>query len=253
MHIMQKNRIGFEFAASPSWLPGLVRRWLTGSARHNPVHRRLPRSVPNLSEADNDIVRAMGIADWRRLTPSIRARFLKTCDHASHLLYQGVMTKVQASPLGWMLAQICRLTGTPLAPHRGEKVPVEVAVYPDSEGKGVVWARRYFFEGKKPVTVKSAKALDAHDRLLECVGGGFGMFLRVYEENRALHFRSTRYFWEVFGLRLFLPDLISPGVAHVIHADMGDDYFRFTISIKHRWLGELFFQDGIFKEKKGGL
>ena len=253
MHILPKGAVGFEIAANPSWLPPGLRRWLKGSARHNPVRRKMPRTVPNLSEADNDIVRAMGIAGWRRLTPSIRARFLKTCDHASRLLYKGVMTRVEASPVGWLLAQPCRLAGTPLAPHRGADVPVEVAVYPDRQGRGVVWARRYFFPDKAPVIVRSAKVLDARDRLLECVGGGFGMFLKVYEENRALHFRSTRYFWEIFGLRIHLPHILSPGTAHVVHADMGDDYFRFTISITHKYLGELFFQDGIFKERKGGL
>ena len=158
------------------------------------------KTGPKSSESENDIVRAMGIAAWRRLTPSIRQRFIKTCDHVSHHLYKGVMTHVESSRAGWLLAQFCRLFGTPLAPHRGKQVPMEVTVYPDEKGRGVIWARKYLYPDHRPVTVRSAKILDHGEKLMECVGGGFGMLLEVYEENRALHFKSTRYFWEILGV-----------------------------------------------------
>ena len=88
----------------------------------------------------------------------------------------------------------------------------------------------------------------AGGRLLELVGGGFGMLLDVFERDRALHFVSTRYFWQFGGFRLYLPALFSPGVAHVTHADIGAGHFRFTITITHDLLGRMFHQDGVFTE-----
>ena len=74
------------------------------------------------------------------------------------------------------------------------------------------------------------------------------MLLDVFEQDRALQFVSTRYFWQGLGIRLYLPDLLSPGTAHVTHTDIGDGRFRFTIAIRHAALGPMFYQDGVFTE-----
>ena len=98
------------------------------------------------------------------------------------------------------------------------------------------------------MSVQSTKILDANAQLLEVAGANFGMELHVFEEHRALHFVSKRYFWEGFGRRFYLPDLLTPGRAHVSHTDLGDGEFRFLITITHPLLGETFFQLGDFQE-----
>ena len=56
-----------------------------------------------------------------------------------------------------------------------------------------------------------------------------------------------------------MPDWLPPGVTHVEHIDLGDGSFRFTMSVRHRWLGQVFWQSGRFRdpgagrEKKGKL
>ena len=45
---------------------------------------------------------------------------------------------------GLFIAQVCRLIGQPLAPWRGEDVPVTVAVHTDKDGS-LVWDRLYRF------------------------------------------------------------------------------------------------------------
>lgn len=199
-------------------------------------------------DAEGDIAAAMGPRGWRRLSPAIRERFGRsTADYGAHS-YEGVMSTVACTGMGWLLAQACRLIGTPLAPHAGRDIPVSCAVYPAADGSGVVWDRTYAFPGRKPVTVSSTKVLDRSRKLLEVVGGGLGMELAVYEYRRTLNFRSQRYFWSIAGRRIPLPALLSPGVAHVVHSDEGGGFFRFTITIDHPLLGRLFFQDGIFTE-----
>lgn len=194
--------------------------------------------------------RLMGEAAWRRLSPAIRLRFGVKPTRGKPLVYGGRMEAVRCSWAGWLLAQFCRLIGTPFAPFRGRDVPTEVRVYPELAGGGLVWERRYRFPGRT-ATVYSVKRPDARDGLLECVGAGFGMTLAVFEQDSALHFRSRRYFWQLAGRRLTLPRLLTPGTTHVVHRDHGDGSFNFTMTVRHPWLGETFFQDGRFRALAG--
>ncbi len=218
--------------------PGPVRR-SGGRSRREAGGARLP---------DSDMAKAVGAAGWRRLEPAIRARFAKDVKAGQVKCYEGVMSEVACSKAGWLLAQACRLLGTPLATAAGREVPTTVLVYPDPSGRGTVWDRIYFFPGRTPVTVRSSKVLDEESRLLERVGGGFGMVLKVFEQDRALHMVSQAYFLEWRGRRVYLPDQLSPGTAHVIHSDEGGGLFRFRLTITHPLLGRLFTQDGRFAD-----
>ena len=75
------------------------------------------------------------------------------------------------------------------------------------------------------------------------------MTLRVFEADRALHFVSTSYFWRWRGVRIPLPTLLTPGVAHVIHADEGAERFSFTLMFTHKLLGRTIYQHGVFTER----
>jgi hypothetical protein len=97
--------------------------------------------------------------------------------------------------------------------------------------------------------VTSSKRESKAGEMLECVGGGFGMKLKVTAEEKNLHFRSYRYFWTFLKFYIPLPHWITPGATHVIHTDLGDGNFMFTISMTHKTLGETFFQQGVFRRK----
>ncbi|MDH3475649.1 MAG: DUF4166 domain-containing protein [Rhodospirillales bacterium] len=200
--------------------------------------------------------RLLGDEAWNRLSTEIRLRFgLKPNDFKSsgreRIRYRGVMEEVRCSRAGWLLAQACRLIGTPLAFNRGRDVPVEVWVYKEAGGEGVAWERLYRFPGRRPVTVVSAKRPDRRDGLVECVGGGFGMVLRVFEADGSLNFLSLRYFWQLAHWRLPIPALLTPGTTHVVHGDEADGRFRFTMTVRHPWLGETYYQTGLFRAVEG--
>ena len=74
------------------------------------------------------------------------------------------------------------------------------------------------------------------------------MPLDTFEEGGVLHFVSRGYYFDLGldGFRLWLPDLLSPGVTHVEHIDLGHGWFRFTMTVTHPLFGEMFFQTGRF-------
>lgn len=192
-----------------------------------------------------DFQHLLGRAAWSRLPAAVRHRFGPHAEGVS-TVYQGRMV-VEASGFGRLIAQLCRLIGTPLAPWTGPDVPTSVDVHLDHRG-GLVWARTYSFTGHAPILVSSTKLMDVDGSLLEVVRGGLGMALTVTEEDGALHFRSRYYFAGLGPLRLRIPDILTPGRAHVVHRDRGGGTFLFSMDFHHPWLGRTLFQEGLFHD-----
>jgi hypothetical protein len=192
----------------------------------------------------------LGALAWRRLPPAVRERFAWKPVQGAAIRYRGVMAVVRCSAVGALMAQLCRVIGTPLAPYCGRDVPVTVTLRRDDESGGIVWERLYRFAGRAAVRCVSVKRVSAGEGLLECVGGGVGMWLRLSERRGELHFRSIGYFWRRGRFRLALPSWLSPGELHVVHADLGAGRFRFCIAVRHRLFGETFFQDGVFAAER---
>ena len=198
---------------------------------------------------DPSFERLLGELAWRRLAPAIRERFRWKPAAGAEIRYVGEMLVVRSSRLGWLMAQLCRLIGTPLAPHRGTDVPVTVRLSLDGDGHGIVWERLYHFPGRAPVRCVSVKRAAAGG-LVEVVGRSIGMRLALSERHGALHFRSTGYFWQTRRRRIALPAFLTPGEMHVVHADLGAGRFRFRISVTHRLFGQIVYQDGVFAAER---
>lgn len=196
-------------------------------------------------DTTSDYKKLLGEEAWNRLNPAIQARFSK-CAATETVTYKGIMRVVYLSKVGTVLAQLCRLIGTPLALHNGTDIDMEVSVYPDKKRGGFVWDRRYFYANHAANRVKSTKCIQKNVGLIECVGGGFGMYLHAYEAQGSLHFESTRYFWEIGSFKIPLPDMLTPGKTEVMQQDLGNGLFRFFLRVTHRYFGEIFLQDGEF-------
>ena len=128
-----------------------------------------------------------------------------------HARFAGSMV-LRASRRGRCVAALCRVIGSPLPPH-------------------------------------SVKALDCDGGLVERLAMGLRMQLQFFARDGELHFVSTGYYLELpwSGWRLHFPAWTLPGRMHVVHRDLRDGSFRFTMTIRHRWLGELFHHDGVFR------
>lgn len=189
----------------------------------------------------------LGPAAWLRLPAAIQARFNATAEVVE---YTGKFEVVRASRLGLMIASVCKLFGTPIAPHLGTGVAAVVRVQPTA--RGVEWRREYHWADRTASVVVSTKVIEPNGTLVEELPAGLSMSLNVYEAAAALHFVSLRYYfqlslpWVARCRRIALPRWLSPGTTHVEHADLANGWFRFTMTVTHPIFGELFFQTGCF-------
>ena len=183
-------------------------------------------------------------AAWARLRPGIQERFAHEPKPGEVFVYQGSMRDIRRSRMGWLFAQLTRIIGNPLTPYAGQDVPMQVRLY--AKNGGVCWERVYQYPNRAPVVVSSVKRQSAKGEMMEVVGGGFGMKLRVFTADGQLYFQSYRYFCSFFGWQIPLPHFLTPGVVNVAHLDHGEGYFTFRLSIRHPQLGETFFQEGVF-------
>jgi hypothetical protein len=113
---------------------------------------------------------------------------------------------------------------------------------------GQSWTRTYARAGKFPQVIHSAKCFSGPTGLEEHVGCGIGMSLAVTEEDGALAFRSVRYFLAFGHIRVWIPKLLEPGNMEVVHKDEGNGAFLFTLSLRHRYFGDLIRQTARFRD-----
>jgi len=187
----------------------------------------------------------LGNAAWHRLPEAVRERFADANAVAS---YAGAFEVVRASTLGRAFAWLGTLFGTPVAPRVEDHVEAFVRVRPD--GDGVAWDREYRWADGARHVVRSTKVVDEHGKLVEKLPARLCMPLDTFEEGGVLHFVSRGYYFDLgmgdLRWKVWLPRLLSPGVTHVEHIDLGHGWFRFTMTVIHPLFGEVFFQTGRF-------
>lgn len=195
-----------------------------------------------------DFAALVGTQGWERLSPAIRRRFAAV--HGPSVTYTGAMS-AERSKLGLCFAVASKLFGGPLPVGRVREGRAEVEVYSDGVG-GVVWDRSIRIIGwARPAQVVSTKRAGPDGALLECVRGGLGMLLSVFEADGALVFESRRYFFQIGRIRLPIPGVLTPGRCRVVHTHIDDQQFRFTMDMRHPRWGQTFHQSGVFHDPEG--
>jgi uncharacterized protein DUF4166 len=187
-------------------------------------------------------------ADWGRLPVAIWRRFSKRLADGATVVYVGEIDDARLSRAGWWLAQLARLVGGPLPTSEDTGVPMIVAVTEDAASGGQIWTRICGRRHGFPQVIHSAKRFDGPTGLEEYLGCGLAMELRICVTDAALEFHSTGYAIAIAGLRLKLPQWLSPGALTVTHSDLGGGAFRFRLELIHPRLGRIVSQSGVFRE-----
>ncbi len=186
--------------------------------------------------------------EWANLPRQVRIRFSKRLSGGRTIVYVGEVVETRMNITGHLLAQAARLIGSPFPTSTDSGVPSVVSVTEDLATGGQIWTRLYARRAGFPQVIHSSKRFCGPTGLEEHVGGGVGMTLTLYVEVDALVFRSSRYFIDLLGRRLWLPAAVTPGVLSVTHRELGDGRFSFTLDVTHRRLGTLIHQQALFRE-----
>jgi hypothetical protein len=211
------------------------------------------RTLPRLANVTRDSVSGtrhglravLGQEAWLRLPEAVRERFAET---TAAVTYAGAFEVVRASALGRLFAWLGKLVGTPVATRIGSHVEARVHVRPHAHG--VTWLREYRWDDGHCEQVQSTKVVTGDRQLIEKLPARLCMPLRTYEEHGVLHFVSRGYYFDIgVGMKVWLPAVLTPGITHVEHIDLGHGWFRFTLCVTHPWFGEMFFQTGRFCEE----
>jgi hypothetical protein len=186
--------------------------------------------------------------DWAALPDAVRRRFSKRLGDGNAAVYVGKVVETRMSRAGWLLAQALRLIGGPLPTARDAGGPAVVSVTEDRGSGGQFWTRIYPRRRGFPQVIHSCKRFGGPTGIEEHVGCGVGMALRVAVEDRALVFRSGRYFVDFGRRRVVLPAWATPGALTVRHCEEAGEGFIFTLEIVHPRLGLLIRQVASFRE-----
>ena len=208
-----------------------------------PAERRVQASVGDLR-----FRKLVGEEAWASLPEAIRARFGKRVQDCKAAVYVGEVLDCRMSRLGWLLAQLGRLIGSPLPLSRDCDVPVVVSVTEDAEFGGQFWTRIYGRRSGFPQVIHSSKCFAGPTGLEEYVGCGVGIALRVEAEDKALYFVGDHYFVGRGRYRLRVPNWMAPGYLRVGHVDCNNGWFAFTLLLEHRLFGELMSQTVMFHD-----
>lgn len=197
---------------------------------------------------DTRFRRLLGKEAWESLPEAVQRRFSKRVEGQRVVIYPGVIKQARFSRAGRVLAQLCRLIGGPLPLSCDCGVPAAVSVSEDCKSGGQCWTRVYGRKDSFPQVIHSAKRFAGPNGLEEHIGCGIGMALEVVAVECGLEFRSDHYFVAILGRRFRLPRWLEPGRTVVRHIDQGEGRFVFSLALRHKWLGEMVYQEGLFED-----
>ncbi|MYM91131.1 DUF4166 domain-containing protein [Rugamonas sp. FT82W] len=187
--------------------------------------------------------------EWRRLHPDIQARFDKNPLPGKPLNYSGSLSELTCSRVGRVLGYLTMpLIQGALMPYNDADFPVDIQVYSKPDCASIFKQRIYRLNGRKPVMFTSFMAESSKGEVLEYVGMGLGMKLLLDVRDGNLHFESDGYFWEVLGVRIPLPGVLTPGKTFLCHRNNHANQFDIRIEIRHPLFGTTFTQAGVFRE-----
>ncbi len=202
-------------------------------------------------EPDRRFRELLGQEAWMQLPEAVRRRFGKRLAGGASVTYRGRVVAMEMSLAGKILAQAARLIGAPL-PHDATCLnqPAVVVVTEDTATNGQFWIRQYGRARGFPQVIHSSKRFTGPTGLEEYLGYGIGMALKTEVRNGALLFKSDHYVLQVFGRRIRLPRILSPGALVIGHHDLGDGRFLFSLDLTNRLFGRLIRQDALFHDAR---
>lgn len=187
---------------------------------------------------------------WLKLHPDIQRRFDKNPAPGKPLYYTGSLSELSSNAVGKLLGFLTLpMIDGALIPFDDADFPVDIQVYSRPDCDFIFKQRIYRLHRRKPIQFTSYMRESEKGEVLEYVGMELGMKLQLHVgEDANLYFTSDGYFWDIFGWRLPLPGILTPGKTFLCHRNDNPGQFNIRIEIKHCLFGTTFRQVGVFHE-----
>jgi hypothetical protein len=189
-----------------------------------------------------------------KLHSDIQARFAKNPAVGAPLFYTRTLGELSCSRFGKVLGYLTRpIIDGALIAFDDANLPVDIRVYSKPDCPSIFNERIYRLHGRAPIQFTSFMRESEHGEVLEYVGMGLGMRLVLRVDNGDLFFTSDGYFWEMFGVRIPIPGVLTPGKTFLSHRNDNSAQFNICIEIWHCLFGTTIRQMGVFREMEGGF
>lgn len=199
--------------------------------------------------SEGELFRKILGAEWLTLHPDIQARFAKNPEPGKPLLYAGQLSELRCSWFGKLLGLLTLpLIKGALIPYNDSNFPVDIQVYCLKDCPFIFKQRFYRLHRRKPIQFTSYMRESKRGEVLEYVGLGLGMKLKLHVQEGNLYFTSDGYFWDIAGWLMPIPSLLTPGKTFLCHCNDNPGQFNIRIEIRHALFGTTFTQVGVFRE-----
>ncbi len=205
----------------------------------------------DVGPSEGELFKKIPGIEWEKLHPDIQMRFAKNPAPNKPLYYTGTLSELKCSIVGKFLGYLTMpMIKGALLPFNDANFPVDIQVYSLPDCPSIFKQRIYRLHGRKPIQFTSYMRESVKGEVLEYVGSGLGMKLVLHVHEGNLYFTSDGYFWEVLGLRIPLPGILTPGKTFLCHRNDSPSQFNIRIEIKHSLFGTTFTQVGVFHESQ---
>jgi hypothetical protein len=187
--------------------------------------------------------------DWHELPAVIRSHYDITGPGKSTTV-TGSMTIDYPDWLGPAL-KLLRL-GKALVDLKGGPMAVQVKKWQDGEDSALCWHRHIQSGDGRRRRFPSRMIRHQDHELIEYVGMGFGIRLKVGVEDGRLVYRSHGHLLKIGPIRLPIPDNLLLGRAVISEEALSEDSFLLRFEIVHPLWGQTYSYGGVFKTTAAG-
>lgn len=187
--------------------------------------------------------------DWHKLPLVIQSHYLFQHDHKTRNIVTGTM-RINYPNFVMPMLFITRLMGG-LIDLKGDGMSTHVEKWINNDKPDTLfWKRTIQAPNGKSTVFASRMEYQKDNDLIEFVGFGFGLYLKLTVENNTLVYRSNGHLWQLGRIRLPIPDVLFLGHATIIETAISENQFVLDFRINHPLLGETYSYNGIFKIKR---
>lgn len=182
-------------------------------------------------------------ADWAKLPPVIQRHYQIT---VSQKKFSVAGTMAIDYPF-WVkpILMITRAMGA-LIDLRGENMQVQVHKWMGNNPSILQWRREIQAPDGKETVFSSRMEFQKPYELIEFVGGGFGIRLKLSVEEGKLIYRSQGHLLKLGQITVPIPDWLALGHATITEQALTDDSFLLDFNIVHPLFGKTYSYGGIF-------